>query len=297
MPVRYLSFALLAVTIWAGNTIVNKLAAGALPPGSIAFLRWLLAFAALTPFVARDAWRRRAAIRADLLKLALLGLLGMALCQGVGYYAASYTSATNMALLLSLAPLLTLLLAALFHKEVPSAIAIAGGLLSLLGIFVVLGHGDPLVLLAQGVGRGDAMMFVVVLAYAAYSVLLRNAPPSLPVFTSLYAQMACALVFLLPVYLWSATPHLTWATVSMIGYAGIPASIVAPAVWMMAIKHLGSGRTTMFMNLIPIITAVAAAVFLDEALHAYHLIGGGLTIGGVLLGQSSLKARRTAPAS
>ena len=35
-------FPLLAVFIWAGNTVVNKLAVGIIQPAEIGFFRWLL---------------------------------------------------------------------------------------------------------------------------------------------------------------------------------------------------------------------------------------------------------------
>lgn len=285
MPVKYLLFSLLAVSIWTGNTIVSKLAAGVIPPGVIAFERWFIAFVILTSFVARDAWHHRRTIARHLPKLALLGLLGMAMCQGLGYYAAGFTSATNMAILLSLVPLLTLVLSALFLSEKPSTLAMLGGLVSLCGIFVVLGQGNPSLLLSQGVGRGDAIMLLAVLAYAGYGVLLRSWTIPLAVWTSIYVQIGFAVLFLLPSYLLESNSAFSPANAIMIVYAAIPGSILAPFVWMSAVKHLGAGRTAIFMNLIPIMTAVVAAIFLDEALHIYHLVGGGMTIAGIILVQ------------
>jgi drug/metabolite transporter (DMT)-like permease len=285
MRVKYLFFCLLAVSIWAGNTIVCKLAAGMMPPSAIAFERWLVAFIILTPFVAKDVWQHRRKIGMRLPKLAVLGLLGMAICQGLGYYAAGFTSATNMAILLSLVPLLTLVLSAVIVRETPSKVTILGGILSLFGIFIVLGKGDPSVLLSQGVGRGDALMLVVVSAYAIYGVLLKNWSAGLPLFVSLYVQIGCAVLLLLPSYLLGGSSTLSAANVSMILYAAIPGSIVAPFVWMSAVTQLGAGRTTVFMNLIPILTALAAALFLNETLHFYHVVGGGLTIVGIILSQ------------
>ncbi|OHV82864.1 DMT family transporter [Rhizobium sp. LCM 4573] len=292
MPVKYFLFSLLAVAIWAGNTIVSKLAAGAIPPGVIAFDRWFLAFLLVTPFVAKDAWRHRKTVGKYLPKLTILGLLGMAVCQGLGYYAASFTSATNMAILLSLVPLLTLMLSALFLSEKPSSLAMLGGVLSLCGIFVVLGKGDPSLLLSQGVGRGDAIMLIAVLAYAGYGILIKKWSIPLAVWTSLYVQMGAAVVVLLPGYLMEGAASFTPANVTMILYTAIPGSIVAPFVWMSAVKHLGAGRTAIFMNLIPVITAIVAALFLDEALHVYHLIGGGMTIAGIVLVQRKPSVKR-----
>lgn len=285
MPVKYLLFSLLAVLIWVGNTIVSKLAAGAIAPGTIAFERWFIAFVILTPLVCQDAWRHRRTIAAHMPKLILLGLLGMAACQGLGYYAAGFTTATNMAIMLSLVPLLTLLLSAVFLGERPSGLAMIGGIVSLFGIFVVLGQGDPSRLLSQGMGRGDAMMLVAVLAYAGYGILLRRWAIPLATWTSIYVQISAAVVLLIPSYLLSAPSALSLPNTAMVLYAAIPGSILAPFVWMSAVRHLGAARTAIFMNLIPIFTAVIAAIFLGEALHVYHVIGGGMTVAGVALVQ------------
>ena len=56
VPVLY---PLLAVLIWAANTIVSKAAAGVVDPAAISFYRWLLAAIVLTPFCARPLWRPR----------------------------------------------------------------------------------------------------------------------------------------------------------------------------------------------------------------------------------------------
>ncbi|MGC7402292.1 DMT family transporter [Pandoraea pneumonica] len=286
MPPKYLFLSLLAVCIWAGNAIVNKLAAGAIPPGVIAFDRWFVAFVVLTPFVAKSVVQHRAVIWTHLPKLAGLGLLGMALCQGVGYYAASFTTATNMGILLSLVPLLTVLLNTALFRDVPSRRAMLGIALSFVGILLVMTKGDALVLLSQGVGRGDALMLLVASTFAAYGILLKRWASPMPAFTSIYVQMACALVFLLPTFLLAPAMQYSSSNIAMVLYAAIPGSIVAPFVWMLSVQRLGANRVAVFMNLIPILTAVVAAIFLGEALHAYHLWGGGLTICGVALSQA-----------
>ncbi|WP_210165100.1 DMT family transporter [Pseudorhizobium marinum] len=224
-------------------------------------------------------------------KLIVLGLLGMAACQGLGYYAAAFTSATNIAIMLSLVPLLTLILSIVFLGDRPSSLAMLGGLVSLFGIFVVLGQGDPSRLLSQGVGRGDAIMLIAVLAYAGYGILLKRWAVPLAIWTSIYVQICVAVVLLIPAYLMSAPSTFNMSNTAMVLYAAIPGSILAPFVWMSAVKHLGAARTAIFMNLIPILTAIFAAVFLGETLHVYHLVGGGMTIVGIIFVQR--KATRT----
>jgi len=68
-------------------------------------------------------------------------------------------------------------------------------------------------------------------------------------------------------------------------------------MWMHAISRLGPSRTTLFFNLLPIVTALIAAAVLGERLALYHLLGGALTLGGVVLAErwkTPLQARSAA---
>lgn len=47
--------------------------------------------------------------------------------------------------------------------------------------------------------------------------------------------------------------------------------------------RMGASTASIFMNLAPIFTAIIAVIFLHETLHSYHFIGGGVTLGGVIL--------------
>ena len=105
------AFPLLAILIWAGNTVVTKLSAGAIFPAEIGFYRWLLAGLLFTPFLLPQVLRNRAAIAPHLGKIFVLGVLGMAMYQSLAYFAAGITSATNMGIILSLMPLMSLALA------------------------------------------------------------------------------------------------------------------------------------------------------------------------------------------
>lgn len=64
-------------------------------------------------------------------------------------------------------------------------------------------------------------------------------------------------------------------------YAGIPASIIAPFVWV-----IGIYKTALFLNLTPIITALISITFLYKKLYSYYLIGGGISFIGVILAQN-----------
>ena len=285
MQLKHSIFPISAVLIWAGNTIISKMSAGVIDPAAISFYRWLLAGLLMTPFLLRPVWAQRHRIRPYSLKITVLALFGMVLYQSLAYFAAATSSATSMGMIASMMPLLTLLLSSLFLREPPGWGTLLGGVLSLLGLMILIGKGQPLQLFTHGVVFGDLLMLLATIAYALYGVLLRRWALPIAPWHLLYLQIWIAVVLLLPSYLMATHTPLTAASLPLILYAGIAASIVSQKLWMTGIVRLGANQASMFMNLMPIFTVVIAMLVLDESLHGYHIVGGGITLAGVLLAQ------------
>ena len=74
---------------------------------------------------------------------------------------------------------------------------------------------------------------------------------------------------------------ITLSNVPLILYAGIAASMGAPFFWMTGVKQWGAARASLFMNLLPVLVAIAAWALLDEPLHVYHAVGAATTLLGV----------------
>ncbi|MGO3768126.1 MAG: DMT family transporter, partial [Vreelandella alkaliphila] len=252
MPLIYFLPPLATVLIWSGNMTINQLTVGAIAPSSIAFLRWLLALAVMTPFVLPAALRHRDEIRRHWPKLALLGLLGMGLWQGLAYMAAETTTATNMGILAAMVPLLTVLLSALILREPPTLGGIVGGVLAFVGVTVLLGRGNPFSLLQLQVATGDALMVVAATCYALYGVMLKRWAMNLPPWVMLYAQVCFAVLFLLPPYLMGPMTPVDSHNIGLILYAGIPASIITTFLWMRAVRQIGANQSSIFINLMPL---------------------------------------------
>ena len=279
------AFPLLAIFIWAGNTVINKLAVGVIYPTEISFYRWLLAGLLFTPFVLKPVIANWSVIRPNVGKIFILGLLGMVIYQSLAYFAAALTSATNMGIILSLMPLMVLTLSIISLGQRLTAGALVGAVLSFAGVLVVVSNGSLEALLAHGLNLGDAMMLIATLAYAIYSTLLKKWQLRLPPLQMLYLQVLVAIVLLFPLYVVSPKVGPNLHNIGLVLYACVLASMLAPLAWMKAVAVLGPSRTSLFFNLLPLITALIAAVVLNEQLHAYHLIGGALTLGGVILSE------------
>jgi drug/metabolite transporter (DMT)-like permease len=286
-----LLFPVMAVLIWATNTVVSKAAATLVDPAAISFYRWLIAALVLTPFCLPQLWRRRHEIRPWLGKLLVLAALGMVLYQCLAYYAAHTTSATNMGVIGSLIPMLTLLLGTLLFRQRPGRQAVIGMSLSLLGVLWLLGQGDPLSLLRQGINPGDAMMLLGSASYALYGLLIRRWQLPFGPWLNLYLQVLLAVVLLVPVAVSADTLAVSAQAWPLVIFAGIASSLLAAYCWMRGLASMGAERTSVFMNLMPLCTALIAVITLGEPIHGYHLLGGGLILGGVMLSQFKPRVR------
>lgn len=276
-------FPLLAALLWGANTIVTKTADGVIAPSEISFLRWAIAVIILTPFIIKPLKNNYYETKKHLKKLVTLGVLSSVIFQSLAYNAAIYTSAMHMGIIQALMPLISIILASIVFRNMPGRSTIAGALVSFSGVILVISGGDPSRLITQGINEGDGMMLVATFSMAVYNILLKRWHMNVPLIISLYVQATTAAVVLFPFYLLGAKQALTAASGSMVLYAAIGASILAPLTWMMGSKRLGPSRVALFFNLIPIFTAIMAVVFLNESFTWPLLVGGILSIGGVVI--------------
>ncbi|HGF4912890.1 EamA family transporter [Vibrio parahaemolyticus] len=281
------------VMIWGGNSIVNKMAASTIEPSAMSFYRWFVAMVLLTPFCLPAVIKQRHVIRPYLTKLAFLALLGMVLNQSLGYYAGLTTTASNMALITSLVPLISVFLSVPLLGKSVSMLSIVGGVISLGGLAFMLGHGDVTYFLHQDMTQGDSLMLLAALVYAAYCVLLKRWKMPFNSLTLVYMQGFFSVIMLTPLWLSSEQLLPSQEALPLIAYAGIAASIFAPLMWVKAIDLIGADSSAMFMNLMPVVSVVLASTLLGEEVHVYHIIGGLMVISGVILSQIKVRKKQT----
>ncbi|ELA9362384.1 DMT family transporter [Vibrio parahaemolyticus] len=280
------------VMIWGGNSIVNKMAASTIEPSAMSFYRWFVAMVLLTPFCLPAVIKQRHVIRPYLTKLAFLALLGMVLNQSLGYYAGLTTTASNMALITSLVPLISVFLSVPLLGKSVSMLSIVGGVISLGGLAFMLGHGDVTYFFHQDMTQGDSLMLLAALVYAAYCVLLKRWKMPFNSLTLVYMQGFFSVIMLTPMWLSSEQLLPSQEALPLIAYAGIAASIFAPLMWVKAIDLIGADSSAMFMNLMPVVSVALASTLLGEEIHVYHIIGGLMVISGVILSQIKVRKKQ-----
>ncbi|OTH00081.1 DMT family transporter [Acinetobacter sp. ANC 4973] len=280
-----LALPLLAVLIWSLNITVTRYVVDYISPVSISFYRWLVAFLVLTPFMSVKVWRERQLVVQHWKQLAVLAAFGMVLYQGLGYTAAHYTTATNMGIINAFIPIFTIFVSMLMLKDIPNRFAVVGSLLSFTGLLYVMAQGNLLNLVQSGGHLGDVMMVLAVFFYAFYGVFLKKWQLKIPLMISLYVQIIFALLYHLPFVLWLGLDAINPQNVGSVLYAGIFPSLIAPLVWMLAVQMIGPNRTSIFMNLMPVFTAIIANIWLAEAWTVYHSLGGVIILLGIVLAQ------------
>lgn len=278
-------FPMLAVLSWAGNTVITKMSADSIEPTEIGFYRWLFAGLLLTPFVLRQTLRNWQIIRPALGRIFIMGTLGMAMFQTLMYFAAEYTSASNIGIIQALIPAMSLLLAMLVLGQRLNMAAVIGAATAFVGVLLVVTGGQPGYLLEQGMNRGDLLMVLAVASYALYSTLLKHWPVAIPALQMLYLQMLVAIAVQLPLFLLQPKTGLNVENIPLVAYACVAASIVAPLAWMHGVRLMGPSRVSLFFNLMPVLSVLIAAITLGERIELHHWLGGGIIIAGVLLAE------------
>lgn len=242
--------------------------------------------------------RHAGTIRLHWGKLLFLGFLGMGLYQSMAYYAAHSISALMMGILVSLIPLLTVLISIPLLGVVPTLSLLGGSLLSFFNISWLIRAGHPALILAQGIGRGEVMMFIAALAYAyayaLYGVLTQRWSVALPTWVSLHVQIAFGVVLLRPTLLLAKSIALNTQNLPLVLFAGIVASILVPWMWIVGVMRIGANNASIFINLTPVFTALIAVTLLHETLHSYHIVGGVMVLLGVVMAQRT-RTPRTPP--
>ena len=274
--------------IWGGTFVAGRIVSASLPPATAAFARYVLASLALLAvlqFTQGLAVLRRVTAR-QLLGTLGLGATGILIYNLLFFSALAVLPAGRTSLIVALNPVVTLLLAAALLGDRLAPQRWAGIALALLGVWVVVTHGE-LGLLLQSLGRGELSMLGAVLAWAVYTLLGRRVLRDLsPLVATLLASLWGTLF--LGLAAWPEWPavHLQAFTVPVLGsllFLGVLGTAVAFVWYYEGITRLGAARTVVFNNLVPVFSVLFGWLLLGEPVSASLLAGGVLAVAGVFL--------------
>ncbi|WP_174874801.1 DMT family transporter [Vogesella oryzae] len=284
-------FAYLLLTLtalfWSGNFVLARAMHASVAPMTLSFARWGIALLLLLPFGAAPAWRQRALWLPYWRRLLCLGILGVTGFNSLVYWGLQYTAATNGVLLNSFIPILIVLFGALFFGMRISSRQMLAVAVSFIGVLLIVAHGDWQRLAALDINRGDAVLFLAMVAWALYTLLLRPLPATLDRIGLLTILIAIGLTGIAPLFaaelLSGRTTPLTAGTLATFAYVGTLPSVAAYYCYNLGVSRVGAARAGMFIHLMPMFGALLSMLFLGEVLHLYHLAGIALILSGVFL--------------
>ncbi len=281
-------YLLLCITAlcWAGNAIVGRLAAGHIPPVTLSFLRWSLAFLIILPFAWKHLARDWPAIHARLGSMIFLSVVGIGAFNTMQYWALEYTQALNTLLLQSAGPLFVAVWSLLL-LGVRLTLAQAGGIaLSLVGVLVILLHGDLTALTGIEFNKGDVIFIVALALFGLYSVLTLKRPQihglSFVAFT-----FGCGAASLAPLLIWELLSRpvmrLDMANLLSLLYVAVFPSTLAYLCFNRGVQLIGANRAAPFFHVVPVFGTVMSIVFLGEHPQPFHFVGFALVLIGVFV--------------
>ncbi|MGH6924230.1 MAG: DMT family transporter [Propylenella sp.] len=277
----------LASLFWAGNAVVGRAIVTEIPPVTLAQIRWSLAFLLLIPFAWPSVRAELPVIRRHIGVVLLLSLTGISAFNTLQYWSLQYTTATNVSVLQSSAPLMIGLWSLLLWRDPLSRGQLAGIATSLVGVLAIVSGGDIAQLLGLTLNVGDIVMLVAIVDYAFYSTLLRGRPGISPI-SFLAVTIGLGAALLLPL---SLAEYLSGARIegmspggfAALAYVAIFPSILSYTFFNRGVGLIGANRAGPFFHLIPLFGSLLAIIFLGERPGWHHLVGAALIISGVFI--------------
>ena len=281
-------YLLLSITAlcWAGNAIVGRLAAGHIPPVTLSFLRWSMAFLIILPFAWKHLVRDWAAIRGRLGTMVILSITGISAFNTMQYWALEHTQALNTLLLQSAAPLFVAIWSLLL-LGIRLTLAQAGGLaVSLTGVLVILLQGDLTTLKNIEFNIGDIIFIAALLIFGLYSTLTFKRP-QIHGLSFVGFTFGCGAAVLIPLFIWELLTRplmqLNAANLATLFYVAVFPSTLAYLCFNRGVHLIGANRAAAFFHVIPMLGAAMAIVFLGEHPRLFHVIGFALVLTGVFV--------------
>ncbi|MDR9746625.1 DMT family transporter [Paenibacillus taichungensis] len=284
--------ALLTILIWGTTFISTKVLLIDFTPVEILLFRFVIGYVVL--FLIYPRLMRITSFREEMLFIGA-GLCGVTLYFLIENIALVYTLASNVGVIVSIAPFFTAVLAHFFldgerlHKRF-----IVGFAIALTGIILIGFNGSFILQLNP---LGDLLAFVAPAVWAVYSVLMRKIG-ELPYHTigATRKVFFYGLLFMLPAlflfeFHFDLGRFANMANLSNLLFLGLGASALCFVTWNRAVSLLGAVKTSVYIYLVPVITVVASALILHERITWITLLGALLTLVGSFISEKKVQRK------
>ncbi len=290
------AFLFISPALFSSNMLVARAMVGVFPPVSLAFLRWffvgVLVITCLITF-RRFNWSH---LKAEFKQVMFLASLGMGICGGPVYIAAEVTTATNIGLIYSTAPLLMALFALMVFKEKLSHQQVLGLIMGLVGVLVIMFKAELAHVAALKFNSGDLLIVLTTISFSIYSLGLKHLKTNLTQVQRFGAMALGGALWHAP-FMWrelsslNTWPDITWPIIIALLVVIFFASIGAYLSYGFIVSRLGTAVAGATLYLAPIYAAVLALIILGEAIMDYHVYGAVLILPGLWLVSNRPRAK------
>ncbi len=277
--------ALFTITIWGTTYISTKILLKDFSPVEIMVFRFIIGLIAL--FIAYPHILKPKSLRQELL-FACAGLCGVTLYFLFQNIALDYTFASNVGIIVSIAPMLTAILAFIFSKEKLHLSFFIGFFAAMAGIVLVVLNGNLVLKLNP---LGDILAALAAMVWSIYSVLMKKISSfnynTIQITRRVFIY---GLIFIIPAaFIFNANLSLNRFTelenLFNIIYLGLGASALCFVSWNWSINILGPVKTNLYIYLNPVITIITAALILHESMTLMAISGTILILSGLYISQ------------
>jgi len=272
------------VLIWGINLSVTKFALAEIPP--MAFVGLRITLSSLTLLVLFRLIEGDLRIqRRDWLRLGVIGLVGHTVFQLLFILGLNYTWAGHSSLMLGLTPVFVALIGLALRIERVSARLWMSIWLAFLGVALITFGAATQVQVGGPTVLGDLLSLAASFCWASYTVL---AQPLLNRYSPLKVTTATMLLGAGPLVILSIPALMAqdWGQVTVTGWLGLLYSyglavVFAYIVWYLSVQRVGSTRTALLSNLVPVVGLAAAWLLRDETLTPLQLVGAVVVLIGI----------------
>ncbi len=277
--------ALATIVVWGVTFISTKVLLADFTPVELLLLRFLLGWAALW-LVCPHALAVRN--RRDELLFALAGLSGVTLYFLLENMALTLTFASNVGVIVAVAPFFTALLAwRLLGDARPGGAFMAGFVVAITGIACISRSGSEFALNPAG----DGLALLAALSWAVYSILVRMLAArgygSLRATRRIFFYGLVCMLPILPLADVSLRPEVLLRPVNVANllFLGLCASALCFVSWTFSVRRLGAVRAALYIYLVPVVTVLTSIAVLHERVTCLSGAGMVLALTGLLVSE------------
>ena len=278
--------ALITILIWGTTFISTKVLLADFQPIEILFFRFVMGLFALLVVYPH---RMKGTTGKQELTFVVAGLCGVCLYYLLENIALTYTMASNVGVIISVAPFFTAILSRLFLKQEEKLQAnfFIGFVVAMAGIALISFNGSALQLNPVG----ELLALLAAFLWACYSILTKKIS-SFGYNTILTTRRVFfyGILFMIPaLFLFDFKLDLSrFANMTYllnILFLGLGASALCFVTWNFAVKILGAVKTSIYIYLVPVITVAASVLIIHELFTWITGIGTVLTLAGLLVSE------------